>query len=361
MTVQIFKWHLRWGGVALAGALALFGVAFSGSPGGLYAGLAGVCLIFVTMAFVFTRAKAEAGDRVRAEAKRLDDRCQDRQNRQSREVEGLRSAIGDARKEFEQAIQEERNRRTKTLFLKPYQSFLRRLREDDIDKLVKVWAPRLGVEVTCQQLRYVQHRIACLEDMCLGRLAGHVQDVALRVLAARGLGGQELHIIEVGVLFGVNAITLYDLLSCYYRRVQLTLIDPLEGCYGEGRDEVTGLPVSRSVLERNLWQMGVAPENLRIVQRPSNDPDVLAELGDCTCQFLFIDGDHSYEGVRNDLEKFAPLVANGGLVVFHDYHNPSWPEVTRAVDELAMGRKDLEFVGAEWETAIFRKRSPDLA
>lgn len=437
MAVQIIKWHLRWGGLALVGALALFGVAFSGLPGALYAGLAGVCLISATMAFVFTRGKAEASDRVRAEAKRLDDRCQDRQhrqgqeievlraalgdarkeleqaiqegqNRQSQEIEDLRSALGDARKEFEQAIQEERDQRTKTLsvldersqdrqnrqgqqiedlrsalgdarkeleraiqeerdqrteslFVKPYQPFLRQLREDDIQKLVRVWAPRLGVEVTYQQLRYVQHRIAFLEDLCLGRLAGHVHDVALRILAARGLGGQELHIIEIGALFGVNAIILYDLLSCYYRRVQLTLIDPLEGYYGSGSDGSTGLPVSRYILERNLRQMGVPSENWRIVQRSSHDPEVLTELGDRTCQFLFIDGDHSYEGVRNDLERFAPLVSNGGLVVFHDYHSHNWPDVTRAVDKLAMARKDLELVGAEWETAIFRKRLPDSA
>ena len=33
---------------------------------------------------------------------------------------------------------------------------------------------------------------------------------------------------------------------------------------------------------------------------------------------LFIDGDHSYEGVKQDFEMYSPLVRNGGLVVFHD-------------------------------------------
>ena len=33
---------------------------------------------------------------------------------------------------------------------------------------------------------------------------------------------------------------------------------------------------------------------------------------------LFIDGDHSYEGVRADFELFSPLVADGGLIVLHD-------------------------------------------
>jgi predicted O-methyltransferase YrrM len=33
---------------------------------------------------------------------------------------------------------------------------------------------------------------------------------------------------------------------------------------------------------------------------------------------LFIDGDHTYEGVKRDWEMYSPLVRQGGLVVFHD-------------------------------------------
>lgn len=34
--------------------------------------------------------------------------------------------------------------------------------------------------------------------------------------------------------------------------------------------------------------------------------------------FLYIDGDHTYEGVKKDWELYSPLVRAGGLVVFHD-------------------------------------------
>ena len=34
--------------------------------------------------------------------------------------------------------------------------------------------------------------------------------------------------------------------------------------------------------------------------------------------FLFIDGDHSYEGVKADYERYSPLVRKGGLIAFHD-------------------------------------------
>jgi predicted O-methyltransferase YrrM len=36
-------------------------------------------------------------------------------------------------------------------------------------------------------------------------------------------------------------------------------------------------------------------------------------------EFIFVDGDHSYQGVRQDILDFFPLLAPGGLMVFHDY------------------------------------------
>lgn len=33
---------------------------------------------------------------------------------------------------------------------------------------------------------------------------------------------------------------------------------------------------------------------------------------------LFIDGDHTYKGVKNDWDLYSPLVKKGGLIVFHD-------------------------------------------
>ena len=34
--------------------------------------------------------------------------------------------------------------------------------------------------------------------------------------------------------------------------------------------------------------------------------------------FIFLDGDHSYDGVKRDFEMYSPLVRRGGIVAFHD-------------------------------------------
>ena len=53
---------------------------------------------------------------------------------------------------------------------------------------------------------------------------------------------------------------------------------------------------------------------------------VTALLGGAPLDFLFIDGDHTYDGVRQDYETFSPLVCSGGLIAFHDIAEPD-PQV----------------------------------
>jgi len=41
-------------------------------------------------------------------------------------------------------------------------------------------------------------------------------------------------------------------------------------------------------------------------------------LKDRKVELLFIDGDHSYEGIKKDFKMYSPLVKSGALVCFHD-------------------------------------------
>lgn len=51
---------------------------------------------------------------------------------------------------------------------------------------------------------------------------------------------------------------------------------------------------------------------------------------DRSLDFVFIDGDHSYDGVMRDLVAWIPKVKVGGILAGHDYE---WnAEVTKAVD-----------------------------
>ena len=46
--------------------------------------------------------------------------------------------------------------------------------------------------------------------------------------------------------------------------------------------------------------------------------------------FVFKDGDHSYESVKSDIKYWEPIVKENGLIMGHDYN---WGDVARAVGE----------------------------
>lgn len=52
---------------------------------------------------------------------------------------------------------------------------------------------------------------------------------------------------------------------------------------------------------------------------------------------IFVDGDHRYEAVKRDIEKWLPYLAAGGLISGHDYHH-EYPEVMKVVNEKFNGK-----------------------
>ena len=53
------------------------------------------------------------------------------------------------------------------------------------------------------------------------------------------------------------------------------------------------------------------------------------------CDFIFIDGDHSYEGVKADTDHALKMLKPGGIIVWDDYHPVYGPGVMRCLEELA--------------------------
>lgn len=70
-------------------------------------------------------------------------------------------------------------------------------------------------------------------------------------------------------------------------------------------------------------------------------------LGGRGLDVLFIDGDHSYEGVKEDYEMYSTLISPGGIIAFHDI--VPGPEINvggvpRFWKEIKQSRRAIEFV-----------------
>jgi predicted O-methyltransferase YrrM len=92
-------------------------------------------------------------------------------------------------------------------------------------------------------------------------------------------------------------------------------------------------------------------QTLHLLRGDSHEPAMLdavkKNLPADGLDFLFIDGDHTYDGVRRDYEMYSPLVKPGGAIIFHDICTHA-PEPNCHVDqfwnELKQGHPHREFV-----------------
>lgn len=110
-----------------------------------------------------------------------------------------------------------------------------------------------------------------------------------------------------------------------------------------------GYPLCRVPFYRNFARPG---QTLHLIREDSHRPETCQRVRDCfgnqSVDFLFIDGDHTYAGVKADFEMYSPMVRAGGLIAFHDIlDRPDVPglEVHRFWSELKAERKTTELIG----------------
>lgn len=66
---------------------------------------------------------------------------------------------------------------------------------------------------------------------------------------------------------------------------------------------------------------------------------------------VFIDGDHRYNEVIDDIARARSWIRNGGIISGHDYNQHGWPGVKRAVDE---SFENVKVVDTIWYVQILK-------
>jgi predicted O-methyltransferase YrrM len=90
-------------------------------------------------------------------------------------------------------------------------------------------------------------------------------------------------------------------------------------------------------------------QNIKTIVSTSND--ALDQLKGLKFDFIYIDGLHTYDGVKTDITNYLPLVKEGGVIGGHDYTDnvvhKHLEGVKRAVDEM-LGKPDKVFKDNSW-------------
>ena len=170
----------------------------------------------------------------------------------------------------------------------------------------------------------------------------HSERLAVYTLAAQCQADGDL--VELGAWKGLT--TCYLAAACRARgkgKSQVFAVDTFEGTreYGTQYESIpnyggTTLPAFRESIGHARVSDVVTPYvgyTTEMAKRHRGRP----------VAFLLIDADHSYEGAKADFEAWFPLVAEGGIVAFHDYAMPE-AGVAAFVDGEAARRDDVRSV-----------------
>ena len=98
-------------------------------------------------------------------------------------------------------------------------------------------------------------------------------------------------------------------------------------------------------------------KNINIIKGNSND--VLKEINLDGIDYVFLDGGHKYETVKNDLENLTQIVNNKGTILCDDYDLSYAPGVKKAIDKYVLDKNyNLKILNSRF--AEITKKSHNL-
>jgi predicted O-methyltransferase YrrM len=109
-----------------------------------------------------------------------------------------------------------------------------------------------------------------------------------------------------------------------------------------------GIPISSDIVKENVKKLNILNNHYNYIQGNSQKIQTVNELKNLiqSIDILFIDGDHSYNGVINDFNLYSKMVKPGGYIVFDDYNDKQHsPQVKVAVDDLLKNNYEYEIFG----------------
>ncbi len=118
---------------------------------------------------------------------------------------------------------------------------------------------------------------------------------------------------------------------------KLYLVDRFSGIEGSGdRNGENMAYIDMDASMKHLIQKYEHDHRVSVVQNTTRD--FLYGLEDNSLDFVYIDADHSYEGVRGDINIAFSKVKSGGYILGHDYVSPRFDGVVRAVNEFCSSK-----------------------
>jgi predicted O-methyltransferase YrrM len=165
-------------------------------------------------------------------------------------------------------------------------------------------------------------------------------------------------VVEVGSWMGASTCFIAGGLKG--ERAKIFAVDNFQGLSTCGEDAAwynrhfkqLGANSTLEIFRENFASLGFTQRSEPVVSDSLAAAKKLEALRG-TIDFVFIDGDHSYDACRADILAWSPYVKRGGVIAFHDFGSRA-DGVTRAIFEEIKAGRFAEIVGVAGTIIAFR-------
>jgi tetratricopeptide (TPR) repeat protein len=116
-----------------------------------------------------------------------------------------------------------------------------------------------------------------------------------------------LRFIEVGSYAGASLVLIWRALKRIKNDISGFTVEPV----GTPQFYEVLKQLGNEIIHFRMFSHQAVTQLKQIFEQDNNYPEL-----------IFIDGDHTYEGVKTDIINYYPLLAPGGIMIFHDYLPP---------------------------------------
>jgi hypothetical protein len=155
------------------------------------------------------------------------------------------------------------------------------------------------------------------------------------------------NIVEVGAWKGCSTAFLAVEIINSGKNIKLDVVDTWSGGIPDPSSHLYEEDLKKNndnIVE--IFKKNIKPVEhiIKLIQMTSADASKLYD--NKSLDFVFIDANHTYESVKEDILSWLPKIKNGGIIGGHDYDFHAIPGVTKAVKEIFNNNKIIVIKGS---------------
>jgi len=151
---------------------------------------------------------------------------------------------------------------------------------------------------------------------------------------------EDLNIVEIGCYRGESTMIIN---SCF-SNATINCVDPWVQYREEGSTYDLEEQANELILAEQEFDSNIAPLT-NIKKNKMSSLDFARTVGNESLDLVYIDGDHSYAAVKNDVIAWMPKVKVGGVIAGHDF---GWATVQKALKEIFVHGPNAVFADTSW-------------